>query len=372
MYIGVRRLLLLALLIGFTTGHAQVEPRTTVGGYGELHYNEPEGSALGQLDFHRFVLYVGHVFNDKLSFTSEIEIEHTLVEAGTDRGGELSLEQAFLDYRIRPPLGIRAGILLPPVGLINLHHEPPTFNGVERPSVDHVIIPTTWREAGVGIYGTPTEQLDYQFYVLAGFDAAGFDARNGLRGGRQKAFMSNAANPSLTGRLDFSPEIGLQLGASFFIGNSSAGNDSIGNPVVSLWSGDARYTLDDLSLRGVAVVATINDADKINAKFGRNVADRIYGYYVEAAYNILSPLCPESEQQVNLFARYEKYDTQAATTGFPRLVQYNRNDVVLGITYKPTHNTAFKFDYTFFNNELNTDTFANAKQLNLGIGYYFF
>ena len=359
------------VLFHFSTTHAQSDSKTTVGGYGELHYNEPDGSRRGMLDLHRFVIFLGHSFNEKLSFHSEIEIEHTKIEAGSTEGGELAIEQAYLDYGIHKNFGVRAGILLPPVGIINLYHEPPTFHGVERPSVDRVIIPATWRESGAGVYGTVSDNFKYQAYVLAGLKAEGFNASNGVRGGRQSAFESNPANPSFTGRLDYSPLLGFQLGASFFVGGSAADEDSIGNATVAMWSADARYDIGDFHLRTVAAIATIGDAEKINARFGNNVADRIYGFYVEGAYNFLPFVCPESEQELFAFARYEKYNTQAKTTGFTARNQYNRNDVVVGLTYKPTHNTAFKFDYTFFNNEVNSGSSLNTKQLNLGIGYYF-
>ena len=360
----------LSLLAG--TVVAQVESTTTVGSYGELHYNEPDGTRKGQIDFHRFVIYLGHTFSEQLSFGSEIELEHTIIEAGESEGGELSIEQAFLDYRFANSIGLRVGILLPPVGLINLHHEPPTFHGVERPSVDRVIIPTTWRESGAGIYGNFRNDFAYQLYVVAGLDASGFTVGNGLRGGRQKAFQSNSTNPSVTGRLDYSPVAGLQLGGSFFLGGSSAGNDSIGTAFVTLWSGDVRFNADPFTFRAVGASGTIGDAELINAQFGQTVASSFFGYYVEGAYNLLHWMAPESEHVLDLFVRFEKYNTQASTTGFDPLNQYNRHDVVLGLTYKPTYNTAFKFDYTFLNNALDSAASPNTGQLNLGMGFYFF
>lgn len=359
------------MLQQYSTTHAQTESKTTVGGYGELHYNEPDGSKRGTLDFHRFVIYLGHNFDEKLSFRSEIEIEHTKLEAGAASGGKVAIEQAYLDYSLSRNFGLRAGILLAPVGLINLYHEPPTFHGVERPNVDRNIIPSTWRESGAGVYGNIRDDLKYQVYVTAGLKAEGFTESSGIRGGRQEAFESNPANPSLTGRVDYSPLLGLQLGASFFVGNASADEDSIGNASVAMWSADARYSIDQFQFKAVGVLATIGDADKINAQFGGKVADRVYGFYIEGAYNFLPLLCEDSEQELFAFLRYEKYNTQARTTGFAMLRQHNRNDVVLGLTYKPTYNTAFKSDYTFFNNELNSGSNRNTKQLNLGIGYFF-
>ena len=87
---------LLAVLIARLRVGAQEQERTTVGGYGELHYNEPDGSVRGQIDFSRFVLLFGHSFSEKLAFHSELELEHTKLEAGREKGGEVALEQAFL------------------------------------------------------------------------------------------------------------------------------------------------------------------------------------------------------------------------------------------------------------------------------------
>jgi hypothetical protein len=365
------QLLAFTSIVSFTA-FAQYEPKTTVGSYGELHYNEPDGIKRGALDLHRFVMYLGHDFNENLSFRSELEVEHTKIEAGDPHGGEVAIEQAFIEYRFHKNIGLRAGVLLPPVGLTNLYHEPPTFNGVERPNVEQIIIPTTWRESGAGIFGSPTDGISYQLYVVAGLDAEGFSAGSGIRGGRQEALESNPANPSLTGRVDYSPSLGLMLGWSFFVGNSAAGHDSIGNATVSMWSGDVRYSVDRFNFKAVGAVVTVSDADKINARFANNVADKIFGYYLEGAYNLLPLFCGESEQELNVFARYEKYNTQAAVTGFPIMGKYNRHDVVFGLTYKPTYNTAFKFDYTFLSNKDNTAPNKNTGQLNLGIGYYFF
>lgn len=346
---------------------AQGQESTTVGGYGELHYNEPDGSGEGMLDFHRFVIYLGHGFNEDLSFKSEIELEHTKIEAGSSEGGELAIEQAYLDWHFSRHVGFKAGILLPPIGIINQVHEPPTFHGVERPSVDRTIIPTTWREAGAGIYGSILEQLTYQFYLTAGLKAKGFSGSGGIRGGRQEALESSPINPSLSGRLDYVPMPQLKLAASFFVGNTTGGNDSLGKGTLSILSGDVQYSSGEFSVRAVGAFESISDAEKINAAFASEVADQIYGFYVEGAYNLLPLLVPDSDHSCAVFTRYEKYNTQAKVTGFAARPEYDRSEIVVGATYKPTYNTAFKFDYQFLNNAAR----ANTKQLNIGIGYSF-
>jgi hypothetical protein len=359
--------LLLSVTIFNSILFSQTEEATTVGGYGELHYNEPDGTPQGKLDFHRFVLYLGHSFNDKLSFKSEVELEHTKLEAGSTNGGEIAIEQAYLDWHFNQSIGLRAGIILPPVGIINQFHEPPTFHGVERPNVDRTIIPSTWRESGAGIYGSLSEGVNYQLYLVAGLKAEGFSGSGGIRGGRQEALESSILNPSFTGRVDFIPETDLKIGGSFFFGNTTQGIDSLGNGTLTLLSGDVQYSVERFSLRAVGAYEMISDAEKINNALGNNVADNLYGFYVEGAYDVMPFFCEESEHSLLPFIRYEKYNTQASVTGFTADDRNNRNEITLGISYKPTYNTVFKFDYQFFSNAAE----VNTKQLNLGIGYNF-
>jgi hypothetical protein len=345
---------------------------TTIGGYGELHYNEPEGAAPGKLDFHRFVIYLNHEFNDWISFASETEIEHTYL-AGEGTPGELSIEQAFLELRPWDAYGFRAGIVLPPVGIINQYHEPPTFHGVERPNFHRVIIPTTWREAGVGFFGAPMHALHFQLYAVSSFKAEGFSAGSGLRGGRQKGAESSTKDMAVTGRVDYMPVLGLNLGASFFTGGVTQGIEALGDASVTILAGDARYTIGNLQLRGEVAMVSINDAVRINALFdagsqSRNIADKLNGWYAEAAYNLLPHLC-SSAQQLFVFGRYEKYNTQASVTGFEALDMYDRTDVTVGLTWLPESNVAFKIDYQLFDDARDLDA---KGQFNAGMGYAFF
>ena len=125
--------------------------RTSIGGYGELHYNNLKDQVgdndLNRVDFHRFVLYFGHEFNDDIRMFSEIEIEHAL--AGDGAPGEVELEQAWVELDMNNQHRLRAGLDILPIGIINQIHEPNTFYGVERNRVETEIIPTTWWEAGL-------------------------------------------------------------------------------------------------------------------------------------------------------------------------------------------------------------------------------
>lgn len=364
-----RILTAIVMVFGLATASAQAqESSTSVGGYGELHYNEPEGSAKGQLDFHRFVVYLNHEFNDWIGFYSETEIEHTVAGEGYS-GSYISLEQAFLEFRTWKQLGFRAGILLAPVGIINLVHEPPTFHGVERPRFHSSILPTTWREPGAGVFGHLADNLNYQVYLMSSFEAAGLSGSSGLRGGRQKGHFATTADMALTGRLEYMPLLGLNLGASFFNGGTTGGNEELGDGTVTVLAGDVRYGIGNLALRGEAAMISIADAEKINAVFDKDVADKLNGWYLEAAYNVLPHLASDTEQQLHLFGRYEKLNTHAEVTGFTASDAYDRTDITVGLTYKPINNVAVKIDYQLFDDARDTDA---RGQLNAGIGYVFF
>jgi hypothetical protein len=121
---------------------------TTIGGYGEFNYNNyRDGSVKDQADLRRFVLFFGHDFNDRLQLFSELEVEHAGVEGGSG-GGEVAVEQAYLQYMLSDVTKVRAGLLLMPGGFLNEYHEPPAYFGVERNEVETRILPSTWRDTG--------------------------------------------------------------------------------------------------------------------------------------------------------------------------------------------------------------------------------
>jgi hypothetical protein len=130
-----------------SSGTGNWAERTTIGGYGEVHYNNLDGSGGAsdkeEIDLHRFVLFVGHEFNEDIRFFSEIEYEHGV--AGDGQVGEVEVEQAYVEFDLNDRHLARTGVALLPVGIINETHEPTTFYGVERNPVEKDIIPATCR-----------------------------------------------------------------------------------------------------------------------------------------------------------------------------------------------------------------------------------
>ena len=338
----------------------------TIGGYGQIDYNQPEGDN-GKLDVHRLVMLLGYKFNDKVQFVTEIEYEHVK---------ELYVEQAFLNYSLNDNLNIRGGLMLVPMGIVNEYHEPTTFNGVERPNLDKSIVPTTWREIGVGVSGKFNDaNLRYQAYIFNGFASVNgssyLGGKNGLRSGRQKGAESTINTPNLSAKIDYYGIQGLRLGLSGYFGRSQAEDDvddidgaDIG---VTMFGLDARYTNNRFSARGQYIHTLISDADDYNTLYDVDLGSELKGWYLEAAYNLI-PL--NKEQKLDAFVRYERYDTHAAVkdADISRNLSYNRNEWTTGLSYHIAQGAVVKADYQILDNEA-TD---NAKgQLNLGIGVWF-
>ena len=348
----------------------QEEQRLPVAGYMEFHFNKFRTQP-GELDFHRFVLLFGHSFSDRIKFWSELEVEHALVE-GREEKGELELEQAYLDFLIQPWFNLRGGMLLTPVGIINERHEPPSFNGVERPFVETVIIPSTWFEPGFGITGDLGRGLRYRAYLMAGLDASEFDADEGIRAGRQKGFRASFRNPAKAMRLEFSGIRRLTLGTSVYTGHAGFRLLTV-NPRVDLFNFDGRYGIGRFDVRGLFAQTWMTRAAQLNRALARlhgfdpNLARQMRGYYFEPAAHMLPR---RWRQDAIAFVRYEKFNTQhRMPAGYVPLPEFNRSAWVVGLTLKPNADVAFKFDYVFNRNASMVVRTADA--FNVGLGWWF-
>lgn len=343
-----------------------------VGAYGEMTYNQPEGDN-GELDVQRLVLLFGYKFDEKTQFFTEIELEH--VE-------EVFVEQAFINYAVGDNVSLRGGLMLVPMGIINEYHEPTTFNGTERPAVDNVIVPTTWRELGVGVNGRfPDASVSYQAYVFNGFKSAEADGEggvsgilrgsNGLRSGRQKGIRSTVNSPTFSTKIDYYGLPGLRLGLSGYFGKTQPDDDvqdfdgsDIGISMVGL---DARYAFQKFAARGQFIYASLSDTEAYNNLTGRDLGSALMGYYVEGSYNLL-PIT--AKQKLFVFARYEQYDTHANTDGaLASNDAFNRTDITTGLTYHIAPGVVVKGDYQFRDNALSGDNVND--RLNFGLGVWF-
>lgn len=367
---------------------------TRVFGYGEVHYNDwwdetralrERGNVGAQLEIHRFVIGLAHDFNDRISFQGEVDLEHAFREP--------YVEYAYLEFRLQESFGVRAGSLLMPVGFMNEVHEPPTFYSVERPDVEARIIPSSWPEGGVGVFGTAGPGLRYRAYLVSGLDAQagfsgtasftrGFSAGNGIREGRNKAADAPAQDKALVGRLEYTGMPGLKLGTSAYRGQADQGKIPGADVTVLLWDLDAQARFAGAEIRGVYARINIDDVEALNVakrikRIGEpvgagesasntSIGEEIYGWYIELAYHLVR-LMPK-EQDLVPFVRYERYDTQASVPiGFESNPANDNKLWTAGLAYFPHERVVIKADYQ--GRERGDGN--HGRQYNLGVGWMF-
>lgn len=347
--------------------------------YGEVHFNQPFGSNTrnnGMLDVHRQVLLFGYRFNKKTSFITEIEIEHIK---------EVYLEQAFLNHEIKPWLNFQAGLMLIPMGIVNEYHEPTVFNGVERPVIDNVLVPTTWREIGAGFAGNLTNiGLRYQLYAVngpLGYDGEGqLNGAKPIRGARQKGSQVTMSHPDFAGKLTYFGVKGLDIGLAAYIGQTEsslfnnlsldsthlvaqADSSSVGVQMVGL---DFRYQLKKFQARGQWIMLNLTNTNQYNGLVGSNLGTSAYGYYLEAGYDVSSWF--KLKQRLVPFVRYSSYNTHASVNEGQGVNAAFQNDIVTtGLSYFLTNSMVLKADYQRIEDGNN----KVRNTVNAGLGYWF-
>lgn len=353
----------------------QKESGVSIGGYGEALYESFAGErddgsdsgATDQFDLLRAVFYFGYKFNDSFVFNSEIELEH----ASTSESGSASVEFAYVDYLYRSWFNPRAGLVLIPMGFINELHEPTVFLGAKRPETESRIIPTTWRENGVGAYGD-VGPFSYRSYVVNGLDASGFGA-SGLRGGRQKGSKAKAEDLAWVGRFDYSADFGLLAGGSLYVGDS--GQDLTGADGVDLgvktviWEGHVDYRYRGLELRGLYSRADLDDVAALNSALGlegsASVGEVLQGGYLQAGYDLLRG---RRGRSLIPYLRWESIDTQyEVPEGYRSDPANDREILTLGLAYQPIEQLIIKLDYQ----DVDDGATTGVDQFNVGLGYIF-
>jgi hypothetical protein len=348
----------------------RTERGLSIGGYGELSYQRFEnraddGSDSGrqdELDLERAVLYAGYKFDDHWLFNSEFEYEHA--------GEEIGVEFAYLDYLWKPQANFRAGLILLPVGFINELHEPTVFLGAERPAVEQVILPSTWKENGAGVFGE-AGPFSYRAYVVDGLDASGFTSE-GVREGRQEGVEATVDDFSFVGRLDFTGVPGLRIGASAYTGKSGQGlTDETGEIGVdtTIAEGHVEWKWRGLELRALGVRAKLDDVARLNRALGlsgdESIGRRLEGSYVQAGYDLLAG---RGDRSLTPYARWETYDTQAEVpAGFRRNPANDVDTLTLGVAFQPMDQIILKMDYQNVDNAAGT----GVDQIHVVLGYIF-
>ncbi len=354
----------------------RTERGIAIGGYGEMVYHnfateKDDGSAAGKgdlSDFLRAIIYVGYTFNNNWLLNTEFEFEH----ASTGKAGEVSAEFVHLEYTYRSEFNLRFGLLLLPMGLVNELHEPTVYMGANRPDVERAIIPSTWRENGLGICGD-TGLISYRAYLVNGFKGAEFSS-SGLRGGRQKGSKALTDHFALTGRVDVTPQAGVTIGGSFYGGYSGQdllnGTDKLKVPT-GIFEGHVDIRHKGLWVSALGAYSKLGEVTELNKALGltgnNSVGETLSGFYIQAGYDVLTHT-GYTALSLMPYIRYETLNTQASVpTGFLKNPARDVNSLTVGVAYTPESRIVFKADFKNVNNGAG----AGLNQFNGQMGYIF-
>jgi hypothetical protein len=373
--------------------------KTVISGYGSAFYQRDfhQHQAFASLD--RAVLFVGHSFSEKISLFTELEVENAVVsgpnsDEHSSGKGDVAMEQAFLKFNLNSRQYIIAGLFTPRIGIINENHLPVNFNGVERPIVEQLIIPTTWREIGVGFYGALDRlPLNYSIAIMNGLNSANFQHDTGLGEGEGLGSNASANNLALTASIqyrlqDIKFQVSGYMGGT--VGLSPRGADSLGlnsgafGTPIYLGEADIQYSHNGISAKVLGTYISYPDAGKVNDAYAKNLANGMYGAYAELGYNWLER--KHRGDQFITFARAELLDMNASIPSPPHAIYdgtLKQTHIIAGIGYLPLPNVAVKADVRLahtgpqnpalvINPAPNALPYAQNDQfLNLGIAYSF-
>jgi hypothetical protein len=307
---------------------------TSLWAYGEVYYTDPlRPGTRAQADLARAVFGIGHSFGPRTEFNSEFEVEHAVASA--DDKGEVEVEQFYVDQRLADWVTLRAGLFLMPFGLLNEHHEPTSFYGVQRNFIETLIIPSTWREGGLNLHGQMRSGFEWNVGLTTGFDLSRWDfmpefplyttaldlENSGaapLQATHQELSEADAHSLSQYIALSYSAP-GLTVGGAIFTGEAAPVPSPPSAPLpgsqrVTLWEGHARWTPGRLDLSALYAHGAISHLGAVNASVPGSpnpIPSSFYGYYFQGAYD----LWDHGDLRLVPFARWERYDLGASFAG---------------------------------------------------------
>jgi len=335
--------------------------RTVISGYGEAFVSGDLKQKDAEANLERVVLFIGHKFSQRISLFTEMELEDALVAGGIEGGegsGEISMEQAFVKFDLNQSNYLVAGLFIPRIGIINENHLPTTFNGIERPFVEQLVIPATWRALGIGYYGSSSKirGLNYSLSLTNGLNSERFENGSGIREGRPQGSKAKGLGLMLNGsilyyinnfRFQYSTAYSGTTALEQRIADSLELNSgALANPVF-LNEFNMQYRSNGIEIKALACLLNIKGAGNINRAFANNTPNTIFGAYAEIGYDLLSQQKKEHTNALILFARAEYLDMnqQIAENGIAN--DANKKTYILaGLTYKPLKGVAIKVDYT--------------------------
>lgn len=340
-------------------------PKATLGGYADVMYNilsrqnldNPSRNSFGQ---QRLVPFIYADITDRVKFAAEIEIER----GGTNSpqgDGSIQVEFAQLDYLVDERINLRGGILLMPVGKFNLLHDSPLNDLVDRPMVSRVIIPSTWFEAGAGIYGTfypsALSKIDYELYAVNGItQTAGAITDLGIRSARGSVSRDRDDSKAIVGRLAFSPMLGIEIAGSGYHGQYKPSTATVGSGNIDIFAVDWTLQRGPFELIGEAAWTRISNNNATGVTGNGIGPSGMFGYYVQGNYHfmpeLLKRLAPSHFSDASTFTatvRWEQIDTDTdnRTVGGANTLGNRRelDRLTVGLNFRPVEDMVFKINW---------------------------
>jgi hypothetical protein len=341
------------------TGNNGDAAQTVISGYGQASFQRENKFQNNRVNLDRVVLFVGHQFNKHIALFTELEVEDAKVEGGKP-SGTVGMEQAYLKFSLNPRQYFVAGLFLPRIGILNENHLPINFNGVERPLVEQFIIPSTWREIGIGFYSQLSAlPITYSVAVVNGLNAGSLEHGTGLMGGRSEGQLASANNIAFTAAVNayvnnFKFQVSGYAGGTVPLTKYQA--DSLqtvsGLFAAPLYLGEAdvQYAVGGFAAKILGVYVSYPDADEINSLYANNSPQSMYGAYAELSYDIFKNLNSgfAIDKQLIAFARYERLNMNASIPGNGIIDgTLDQSHLIVGLNYLPTHNVTIKADVRF-------------------------
>ena len=396
--------------------HAQGS-RLSVGGYGEIaygrnffsdhvsRYSQPElhkdDPSHGRFDIPHAVIYMGYDFGRGWSFGTEIEFEHGGAgiayekedeeggewEQETEKGGEVELEQFWIQKSFSRAANLKMGHIVVPVGLTNAHHEPLNFFTVYRPEGESTIMPCTWHQTGVSLWGR-LGKFRYEAQLLAGLNADNFTNTGWIRKGHKSPMEYDVANKyGVSARMDNYSVPGLRIGLSGYYGHSignsyprnANGVDAQYKGQVAIGAVDFTYNGHNWIVRGQADYGYLGDAEQLKYVYNRLnskspfkhsafVSKNAYAVGIEAGYDVFSQIAymRTHNKKMYVFGRYEAYNPYASNTKGTAYDYTAVKRMAVGVNYHPVPQVVVKAEYS---NRFLKSVYNNEPAINIGVAY---
>ena len=373
-------------------------PKAIVGGYFDLQYRAHSNGVLegygngvtNGFDQQRFVPFIYADITEHVKFASELEIEHGIRGAGEN---EISLEFAFIDYLVREPVNLRAGIILIPIGKFNLLHDSPLNDLTDRPLVSQFVIPSTMSETGAGLYGTfypgRTGKLDYEFYYTTGpcgYNTDGsprVNEENGTKETRQRKCENSTDGldinngKAVSGRLAYSPMLGVEVAGSNYYGNQSPFSYNPLSITAIDWTlqkgpfeliGEAAWAYargNSLAIPGNTI--TPGPVSPGTVLTGFNTLNplaappqRMQGFYIQGNYHFmpafLTKLSPKRFGEGSTFTAVIRFDEVNLNQDNPGPSMGRMQQISFGLNYRPVEDAVFKISYQYLPETFNVNS----------------